>query len=225
MGTAPISSAQNRGIDSKRIIRGIAQPGDVIIKFSDALHRLSGKATYLHSDGIKYWYSTIASLNKLASDIAAQLDINLVYEAIDDQLRNYINEAHDRNVFDGFHCAPGSSADISDDSTGCRLVVLGVQNSHSSGNNNSNAIKEARDIINHRGTAPRLYKNVLVFLAPDASSLKNLESAARSKLSWEQIVRENQQRNIPPSDLSSASIKVESAKKPLTHDYEKHGNG
>ena len=211
MSTAPLPKiALNPGLDIKSINLAVAQPqpGDVMVKFSDALHRLSGSATHLHSDGDKYWFATAPSLNKLAREYAKQYDDNLIIETIDKHLRDYIKGNSSRDYFDGIHCAPGSSADISDDVSGCRVVVFGVQHSHAAGNSNSTAFNEARNIINTRGPAPRENKNVLVFIAPDAPSLDNVKSETRILLAWKKILDEQVQRNLAPADVSIVQSKI-----------------
>ena len=78
-------------------------------------------------------------------------------------------------MFEGVHCAPTSSADISDDAGGVRVVVLGVRTAHTSGNASSDGMAEAKNITNYKGTASRVFKNVLVYLAPDGRDMDNLK--------------------------------------------------
>ncbi len=212
LSTAPISAAQNTGIDAKRINLGVVQPGEKPVTFSDALHRLANAATHLHSDTGRYWYTTAPSLNKLASDTAKQFDEELVLDTIDQHLTKYINGIADRAGFDAVHCAPGSSADVPDEAGGVRVVVLGVRNTHSSGNASSEAMVEAKNIIGHRGATPRVYKNVLVFLGADTRLLDNLKDAVRSSLAWSQIVRDKDRHNLTQGDLSRAEAKETEAK-------------
>ena len=156
MGTAPLTDTRNPGLDMKRVNRAVARPGETLVRFSDALHRLAGRATFLHSDNGKYWYTTAPSLNKLAADIGAQLDKDFVLEAIDKALNSFVMADTSRTNFDAVHCAPSSSSDVPDESTGCRVVVLGVKSSHSSSNQKSSAMSEVKDIVGHRGTTPRV---------------------------------------------------------------------
>ncbi|MDA8675490.1 DUF499 domain-containing protein [Alphaproteobacteria bacterium] len=207
LSTAPISASQNTGVDAKRINLGVVQPGEKPVTFSDGLHRLANAATYLHSDTGRYWYTTAPSLNKLASDTAKQFDEELVLDTIDQHLTKYINGIADRGSFDAVHCAPGSSADVPDEAGGVRIVILGVRNTHSSGNASSEAMAEAKNIIGRRGTAPRVYKNVLVFLGADTRALDNLIDAVRSSLAWAQIVRDKDRHNLTQGDLSRAEAK------------------
>lgn len=213
MGTAPLPDDQNHGLDRKAINRAVAQPGEKLIKFSDALSKLAQRATHLHSNNGKYRYLTSPSLNKLATDIAVQLDENLILEFIDKNLSDYMyNEIKNDASFDSVHIAPKSSEDISDELSGCRIIVLSVQHPHAYNNGNSPAILESRDVINHRGQAPRVYKNVLIFLAADKPSLMNLYDASRNQLAWEQIIKESTQRDLPPSELKMAEHNANDAK-------------
>ena len=212
LSTAPIFAAQNLGVDAKRINLGVVQPGEIPITFSDALRHLANTATHLHSDTVNYWYTTAPSLNKLVSDIAEQFDEEHVLDTIDQHLKKYINGIADREGIEAVHCAPGSSTDIPDEADGIRVVVLGVHNTHTSGNQSSDAMTVAKKIINYRGTAPRKYKNVLVFLGADARVLDNLKKAVRSSLAWSKIVRDKDRHNLTQGDLSQAQTKETDAK-------------
>ena len=212
IGTAPISGSQNTGIDIKRINLGIVQPGEKPVKFSDALNRLANTATHIHSDTGRFWYATSPSLNKMATDIAQSLDEQLVLDTIDKNLTKYINGIEDRAGFDSVHCAPGSSADIPDEAGGVRVVVMGVRNAHTSGNVSSEAMIETKKIISHRGATPRIYKNILVFLAPDKRSLDNLKDAIRLSLAWSQIVNDRDKLNLTQGNLAIAETKMNETK-------------
>ena len=211
MATAPLVGAQNPGIDQKRVNLAVVQPGDTVVRFSDALHRLAGQATYLHSNNGRYWYATAFSLNRMASDNAAELDANLVEEEIDKALADFVKGDATRDAFDAVHVVP-SSADVPDELTGCRIVVLGVKHLHSSGKNKSDAMGEVRDIIAHRGPAPRNFKNVLVFLAGDKSKFDNLQEAARRFIAWKEIHRDSNTLNLRPDEANTAKRNAENAK-------------
>lgn len=215
MSTAPIKSSQNAGVDTKQINLGVVQPGEKPVTFNDALHRLSNAARHLHSDTGRYWYTTQQSINKLASDTAHQFDEETVLDEIDQHLTKYINGIADRGVFEGVHCAPNSSADISDDAGGVRVVVLGVRATHTSGNATSEGMAEAKNITNHKGTASRVFKNVLIYLAPDGRDMDNLKNAVRLSLAWAQIVRDKDRHNLTQSDLTRAQDKATEANQTL----------
>ena len=43
-----------------------------------------------------------------------------------------------------------------------------------------------------RGSTPRVYRNMLVFIAADARQLDNLKDAVRASLAWGEIVRDTE---------------------------------
>ncbi len=207
MGTAPTHGQENRGLDDKQINLGVVQPGERPAIFGDALRRLTNQARFMHSDLGRYWYSMSASLNRLAADRAGQLEEALVLMEIDKALVGYINGLEDRGHFDAVQTAPGSSSDVPDEPGGVRAVVLGVAHPHT-GRDGSEALAEARDILMQRGNAPRVYRNMLVFLAAEQWQVDNLKSAMRSALAWEEIVRDIDRHNLTQSDSALAKAKL-----------------
>lgn len=210
MATSPSDGQQNKGIDDKQINLGVVQPGERPAIFGDALRRLANQAKFMHSDLGRYWYSMSASLNRLAADRAAQFEEALVLHEIDKALSGYINGLGDRGHFDTVQVAPGSSADIPDEPGGVRAVVLGVTHPHSS-RDGSEALAEAKDIMMQRGGTPRVYRNMLVFLAAEQRQLDNLKSAQRAALAWAEIVRETKRLNLTQSDSALAEAKLKEA--------------
>ena len=213
MGTAPLHSSENKGLDDKQINLGVVQPGEKIAIFSDALRRLTNQAKFMHGDLGRYWYSMSASLNRVAADRAGQLEDVLVLVEIDKALSTYINGIADRGNFDAVQVAPDSSAAVPDEAGGVRAVVLSVAHPHS-GRDNSDAMTEVKDILLQRGSTPRVYRNTLVFLAADARQLDNLKDAMRSLLAWDGIVRDaNSGRlDLKSSEMSLAKDKAQEAK-------------
>jgi len=210
MGTAPLVGQENKGLDDKQINLGVVQPGERPAIFGDALRRLSNQAKFMHSDLGRYWYSMSASLNRLAADRAAQLEEARVLLELDGGLRSYINGLGDRGHFDAVQVAPSTSSEVPDEPGGVRIVVLGIQHPHS-GNKGSDAMKEAREILMQRGATPRVYRNMLVFLASDQRELDGLKSAQREAIAWAEIVREKTKLNLTPSDLALAEDKLKGA--------------
>lgn len=214
MGTAPTHGQENKGLDDKQINLGIVQPGERPAIFGDALRRLANQAKFMHSDLGRYWYSMSASLNRLAADRAAQFEEALVLHEIDKALVAYINGLADRGHFDMVQVAPGGSVDIPDEPGGVRAVVLGVAHPHT-GRDGSEALAEAKDIMMQRGSTPRVYRNMLVFLAAEQRQLDNLKAAQRAALAWAEIVRETNRLNLTQSDSALAEAKSKEAAETL----------
>lgn len=211
MGTAPTHRQENRGLDDKQINLGVVQPGEKPAVFGDALRRLSNRAKFMHSDLGRYWYSMSASLNRLAADRAEQVEEALVLMEIDKLLATYVNGLGDRGQFDAVQVAPGNAAEVPDEGGGVRAIVLGIAHSHN-GRGGSGAMTAAEDILLQRGGTPRVYRNVLVFLAAETRQLENLKEAKRSALAWDGIVRETERLNLTQSDSAMARAKLSEAK-------------
>ncbi|HVC92877.1 MAG TPA: DUF499 domain-containing protein, partial [Pirellulales bacterium] len=206
MGSAPIQRAANRGIDERRVKLGCVQPGEAVATFGDALRRLSDRATYLYIDGKRYWYSTQPTVTRLADDRAGQLSDDDVDDELHKRLRD---EARSRGDFAKVHaCAAGG--DIPDERE-ARLVLLSPEHPHTAKDVASPARKEAAAILDSRGSSPRNYKNTLVFLAADATRLRELESAARQFLAWKSIWDDRETLNLDQFQTKQADTKRKNA--------------
>lgn len=214
MASAPLEGSQNQGVDTKRVIIGVCQPHERPILFEDALRRLSNQAKFLHSNMGAAWYSRSPSINRLASDRASTQEEALVVLEIDKLLGGYIRSLKDKGPFGSLQVTPGGSADVPDEAEGVRLVVLGYAHPHN-GKNGSSAVAEAKDVFLHRGKAPRVYRNTLVFLAADQSSAAGVNEAMRKKLAWESILGDKDGLNLLQSDIALAKRNLEEAERTL----------
>ena len=215
MGSAPTSDGQNKGLDDKQINLGVVQPGEKPNIFGDALRRLANQAKFLHNDLGRYWYSTAPSLNRLATEKAGQVEEEMVLITIDLHVTKYVNGLADRGGFDTVHCTPSSSSDVTDEAGGVRAVIIGVKHVHANGREISNAVTEAKDILLQRGTAPRVYRNTLVFIAADARALDNLTQAVRLSLAWQAVVAETDRLDLTQSDAARAKAQLSEANSTL----------
>jgi len=208
LGSAPISSAANRGLEDRRVKLGCVVPGESPAVFGDALRRMAAAATYLYQDGSNYWYSTQPTVTKLADDRAEQLkrDADKVVMELDKRLRADLRQTGD---FKRIHPLPGSSADVPDDYD-ARLVVLGIDHAYSKDSGNA-AEAAAKAIFESRGNSPRLFRNTLVFLAPDKTRLQDLDEAVRKYLAWESILVEKETLDLSPHQVKQADTQKKAA--------------
>jgi predicted AAA+ superfamily ATPase len=208
MGSAPTAAAAHRGLEDRSIKLGCLMPGETPAVFGDALRRLAGAATYLYQDGPRYWYSTQPTVTKLADDRAEQLkrDTDKVVKELERRLKL---DLHNPGDFCGVHPMPTSGQDVSDDPD-ARLVVLGIEDTYSKEAGNA-AESRAKSILDSRGNAPRLYRNALVFLAPDKTRLQDLDEAARRYLAWKSIVDEKETLNLDPQQVKQAEMQKAAA--------------
>ncbi len=209
LGSAPMQAAANQGLEERRIKLGCAMPGESVSDFGDALRRLADSATYLYRDGTRYWYSTQPTVINLAADRAEELrrDPHKVEREIERRLRDDLKTKGD---FKRLHLFPDSGQDVQDDME-VGLVVLGVQATHTSGTEASPALDAASAILESRGTVPRLFRNALIFLAPDEARHQDLDQAARRYLAWRSILDDRESLDLPPHQVRQAEQQAESA--------------
>ncbi|MBZ0154723.1 MAG: DUF499 domain-containing protein [Alphaproteobacteria bacterium] len=213
LGSAPTAKAANRGLEDRRIKLGCVMPGESPALFGDALRRLSTAATYLYQDAARYWYSTQPTVTKLAEDRAQQLkaDPDSVVQELDKRIRADLRKQGD---FSRVHPLPLSSQDVPDD-LDARLVVLRIEYPYNK-EKNSPAEVAAKALLETRGTAPRLYRNTLVFLAVDKTRLQDLDEAVRRYLAWQSIMDEKDILDLSPHQVRQAEIQKGSADSAVT---------
>jgi uncharacterized protein len=193
IGSAPSVAGQSvRGVEEVRIRLATVQPGEQVAAFNDALRRMSNQLTYLYNDGSRYWYDTRPTVNRMAQDRAQNIHGDFVYREAIERLKAVKSKKDD---FSASHVAPQSSGDIADEDR-FRVVVLEPEYGHRKGNGQSKAQEIAQEILENRGNAPRLYKNMLVFIAPDGNDATAWETALREYLAWKSIDDESEQLNL-----------------------------
>ena len=200
LGSAPTLKAAHKGIEQPRVWLGMATPGDAVGNFGSALHLLSEQATYLYNEGARYWYDTHASVNRMAEDQADRLRDRPeeTWEEILRRLRT--RETSVRGMFARVQAGPENSGEIADDPA-VRLVVLHPQYSHTRGDIGSPGYVFAMSALTGRGTAQRMNRNMVVFLAADARRYTELDEAVRKYLAWKDIGD-----RIPELDLSTQQV-------------------
>ncbi|HEY8722135.1 Swt1 family HEPN domain-containing protein [Pengzhenrongella sp.] len=187
LDSAPTLDAARKGVDRKRIALGVAMPGDVVGNFASALDGLVNTSSHLFRDGDRYWYDTQPSLNRLASERARDVTPERVEDEVVGRLRRSVSGATPE--FTSMVVGPESTGDVADDE-GARLVVLRPGYRHNGKDKDSRAAKFALDLLQHRGTAPRLRPNTIVALAADDARWRDLESTVRSHLAWRSIMED-----------------------------------
>ena len=213
LGSAPTADAAHRGLEDRRVKLGCVMPGESPAVFGDALRRLAGAATYLYQDGPRYWYSTQPTVTKLSEDRAEQLKRNpdKVVQELGSRLRSDLRNTGD---FNRVHPLPQPGQDVPDDLE-ARLVVLGIDTPYSKERGNP-AETAAQAILESRGSAPRICRNTLVFLAADKPRLQDLDEAVRRYLAWESILGEREQLDLSPHQVKQAETQKEAADSTVT---------
>lgn len=211
LGSAPTKGTANRGIDDRRVKLGCTQPGESVATFSDALRRLVDHTTYLFSDQGRYWYDTHQNVARTARDRAEQYSDEAVFE----EIRRWIRKDQgQRGEFARVHAFPAGSAEIPDEKE-ARLVILGPEETYDNRSEEGAALRQAKEILDHRGESPRSYRNTLVFLATDAGRREDLCGAVRSYLAWRSIEEDRAVLNLDEYQSRQAKRRREEAERTI----------
>jgi predicted AAA+ superfamily ATPase len=183
LGSAPTTSSQMvRGLELERVILGVAQPGQQVGIYKDALRRLSDRLHYLNSANNRFWFDTRPNLRREMEERKRRFQDK---EDVFPSIRDRVQRSFAANIFGGIHVFTTSS-DIPDDWQ-LRLVVLPPDAAFSR-SGQSLAIDRATEILRTRGDLPRFKQNRLIFLAADYDSVSRLKDQVRSTLAWQSIV-------------------------------------
>lgn len=167
------------------------QPGEQVSVFNDGLGRAVEQLTYLYNSRGRYWYDTNPNLRRTVEDRAQQFKADEIEFEIENRIRAGIN----RGDFAAVHTVFGISDDVPDNQE-ARLVILGPSETHKHAQENSPAIQQATTILNQRGNGPRIYRNMLVFVAPDKDLVEHLKSEVRYYLAWKSVLDDVEVLNL-----------------------------
>jgi predicted AAA+ superfamily ATPase len=212
LGSAPSTANQMvRGIELERVALGVAQPGQQVGIYKDALRRLGDRLHYLNSGNNRFWFDTRPNLRREMEERKRRFqDKEDVFPAI----RDRVQKTFASGVFGGIHIFT-SSSDVPDDWQ-LRLVVLPPDAAFSR-SGQSLAIERATEILKTRGDQPRFKQNRLIFLAADYDSVSRLKDQVRSTLAWQSIVSDIKEMKLNLDQFQSrqASKSLEDANEAL----------
>jgi predicted AAA+ superfamily ATPase len=205
VGSAPSVAAQQvRGIEEVRIRLATVQPGEQAAIFNDALRRMSNQLAYLYSDGSRHWYDTRPTVNRMAQDRAQNIPADLVEQEAIGRLRAIRFRRED---FNAVHVAPQGHGDVADEWR-FRAVVLGPWLTHKKSVTSSEAQKAAKEFLENRGNAPRLYRNMLIFIVADEVNAAAWAQSVREYLAWQSIHEEAEPLNLDAQQRKQVSLNL-----------------
>jgi hypothetical protein len=190
----------------------MAVPGDTVGNYAGALHLLSEQATYLYGEGSRYWYDVAASVAKMAREQADRLR-DRPEETWAEILRRLTRrEGPVRGMFARVQVGPEKSDDIADEAA-VRLVIVHPKFRHARADTTSSAAVWALAAAQGRGTAQRLNRNMIVFLAADARRYESLDEAVRQYLAWSDLGSEQRitELDLPPQQATQARKRLTEA--------------
>ena len=196
LGSAPSTTNQLvRGLDLERVMLGVAQPGQQVSLYEDALKRLTDRLHYLNCANNRFWLDTRPNLRREMEERKRRFqDAEDVFPLI----RERILRSFASGVFGGIHVFT-DSGDVPDD-WALRLVVLPPDAAFSK-KGQSLGLARATEILKKRGDQPRFKQNRLIFLAADYDSVSRLKDHVRSFLAWRSIVGDYKDNRIVLDNL------------------------
>ncbi len=206
LASAPRTGSANRGVEIQRVKLACTLPGESVATYGDALNRLTDRSSYLYVEGARYWYGTQASVARRARELVDQLLATRRDELHAEIIRRLREQARERGEFVAVHVCPASPGEVPDDSE-ARLVILAPSAPHTNRDLNSQAMAAAREILDQRASGQRLYRNMLVFLAPDLTRLGELERGSAEYLAWKEIDDRRAELNLDVFQTNQARSK------------------
>lgn len=210
-GAAPTIGAAHKGLETQRVFLGTAIPGDVPGNFHAALTQLGDRATYFYSGSGKYWYDLQANITRTAKDQAERLHKEDVWAEI---VRRLQGQARINGDFAGVHVCPETNADIPDTDE-ARLVILHPKVAHKRGSDSA-ARDFAKNATEHRGTANRTNRNMLVYLGADEARLDELDAATRDFLGWRHVLDNEADLDLTQNQKNQATQRQTQADQTVT---------
>lgn len=200
LGSAPhsVQIASNqlvRGLELERVLLGVAQPGQQVNLYKDALRRLSDRLHYLNHANNRFWLDTRPNLRREMEERKRRFQDK---EDVFPTIRERVQRSFASGVFGGIHIFTGSG-DVPDD-WALRLVVLPPDAAFSK-SGQSLAVERATEILKKRGDQPRFKQNRLIFVAADYDSVSRLKDHVRSYLAWRSIVGDYKDNRIVLDNL------------------------
>lgn len=196
LGSAPSTSGQIvRGLELERVLIGVAQPGQQVSLFKDALRRLSDRLHYLNHANNRFWLDTRPNLRREMEERKRRFqDREDVFPIVRDRVQRSLASG----IFGGTHIFTGSG-DVPDD-WALRLVVLPPDVAFNKSSEGA-ALGHATEILKKRGDQPRFKQNRLIFIAADYDSVSRLKDHVRSYLAWLSIVSDYKDNRIVLDNL------------------------
>ncbi|MDJ1372719.1 Swt1 family HEPN domain-containing protein [Gulosibacter molinativorax] len=200
LGSAATLDSGHKGIERQRVFLGVAMPGDSLGNFGSALQMLADRATYLYSEGTRYWYDRQPSVNRMVAERAQAIDVEDVYSKAVSLLRGTTGTAPE---FASVVLAPEATSDVTE-AESVRLVVLHPRHSFASKGKDGPGREFAGELLRHRGSAARQFANTIVMLGADQNRWAEAEDALRQHIAWADIASSVRELDLTQSQAEHA---------------------
>ena len=208
--TAPHDGSSRGGITDAALRLTVAQPGEQLAIFSEALNALSERAAYLYHENGRYWFSTHMTLNKKADERASSIPENEVDEAIVSILHK---EKGQKGGFHRVHAVPNNLEDVGD-SRDVALVIVSPSHVYKPKNPGKTPDVEPaiNDALKRCGSGQRNFRNTLIFVAADEQGVSTCRDISRKYLAWKSIIEDKEMiKSLTGEQKNNATKRMEQA--------------
>jgi hypothetical protein len=175
------SAGEQVGVTEPELRLGSLRPNLPPAVIGDALHKLTQKLWYLHSEGGLYAFRLTPNLNKILLEKEEQVRAQKLAERIREEVEARLGrETMQLLAF------PNNPSDIPDTKE-LKLVVLAPE--HLFGKPETEAF--VQELLTRAGDKPRVYRATCFVLAPDANDLEQFQRRVKQLLALEAIQRDS----------------------------------
>jgi hypothetical protein len=175
------SAGEQVGVTEPELRLASLRPNLPPAVIGDALHKLSLKLWFLHSEGGLYAFRLTPNLNKILLEKEEQVRAQKLAERIREEVEARLGRETMQPL-----AFPNDASDIPDTKE-LKLVVLAPE--HLFGKPETQAF--VQELLTRAGDKPRVYRATCFVLAPDANELEQLQRRIKQLLALEAIQRDS----------------------------------
>jgi hypothetical protein len=175
------SAGEQVGVTEPELRLASLRPNLPPAVIGDALHKLSQKLWFLHSEGGLYAFRLTPNLNKILLEKEEQVRAQELAERIREEVEARLGRETLQPL-----AFPNNPSDIPD-TKALKLVVLAPE--HLFGKPETEAF--VQELLTRAGDKPRVYRATCFVLVPDANELEQLQRRVKQLLALEAIQRDS----------------------------------
>ncbi|KXB06557.1 hypothetical protein AKJ51_03505 [candidate division MSBL1 archaeon SCGC-AAA382A20] len=209
-----MGGGQQLGATLERLRLGVLQPSMDVPLVADAINRCEKTFFYLKEEDGFYKFTKQPNLNSVISDYESNVEEGDKIREIRDAFPDVIGDSCFKT-----HIWPQDAGDVPDDHN-LRLAIFHPDKGLDSGAEET--MDDVKEMWENYKDEFREYRNSIVFLAPDASSISSLKEAATTKSALREV-RSNQSimNDLSEPQLEDLNERFNSAKESLPAEIRK----
>ena len=193
------SAGEQVGVTEPELRLAVLRPNLPLAVIGDALHKLTQKLWYLHSESGLYAFRLTPNLNKVLLEKEEQVRAHDLAQRVRDEVQARIGRESLTPL--AFPNTPGDIPDTKE----LKLIVLAPE--HLFGKSEAEAF--VGELLTRAGDKPRVYRATCFVLAPDANELEQLQRRVKQLLALEAIQRDQKLlQSLSDEDKHTVSSRI-----------------